>query len=454
MTQEDGPSRSLAAGRPVLVPFPVVDEITRHCLRDDEPETIHLEVRLPGRPDRDRLRSAFHGALRSHPRAQVRQAAGSWYRRRYFWELTGEPDRGVDVVTFPAPEPDALERARARCLASAPPLSASPPLRLEVVDDPRRTGGTVLFLTVNHTALDGPAALRVLATAAALYGGRPDDTPAAPPVRTAPGDGAAAAPGPSPWARPARVARGTPPGVPGNGVLVAGLDVPRRPPGAAYTVNDQLLVATALTVGRWNREHGARPRPVRITMPVDDRPRGPEMPIGNGTRLVEVPFTAAELAAGEGGTDAVGALLRRTAGRTRALKAVPRPQLGHGPALLTAPVVPAAWRGAVTRGLRRAAGPWTSTVLLSNIGRVPYALDFGDAGRADALWFSAPARTPRGLSVTAASTGGRLHLALRWSTERLAHKDGARLLELFERSLAATETATTGNGGATEGSTG
>ncbi|MER6910070.1 condensation protein [Streptomyces sp. NPDC000594] len=458
MTAVDGPARSGPAGRPALVPFPVVDEVTRHCLRAEEPETIHIEIRLPGRPDPARLRRAFTAALRHHPRAQVRQAPGPWYRRRYFWELTEGPDPGVDVVTVAEPEPGALERARERCLASAPPLAASPPVRLELVEDPERPGGTALFLTVNHTALDGPASLRVLATAAELYGGRAD-VPAAPPVRTAPGVPAPGAPGSSPWAPSARVARGAPSGPPGNGLLVADRAVPRRPPGAGYTVNDQLLVATALMIADWNREHGAPPRPIRITMPVDDRPRGADMPIGNGTRLVEVPFTVAELAAGgraaaQHDPVGLGELLRRTADRTRALTSVPRPQLGAAAVLLTAPVVPVVWRAAVTRGLRRAAEPWTSTTLLSNIGRVPYALDFGDAGRADAVWFSAPARMPRGLNVTAASTAGRLHLALRWSKALLDREDGARLRELFERYLDAMENATTGNGGATEGGPG
>ncbi|MFI1828699.1 condensation protein [Streptomyces sp. NPDC020412] len=458
MTALDGSARRTPAARPVLVPFPVVDEVERHCLQQGEPESIHVEVRLPGRVDPARLRRAFAEALRRHPRAQVRQAPGPWYRRRYFWELTEGPDPGVDVVTEPDPEPEALERARERCLASAPPLSAAPPIRVEVVDDPERPGGTALFLTVNHTALDAPAALRVLATAAELYGGR-RAAPAAPPVRTPPGGRAAAPPGAPPWVPPARVARGTPPGGPGNGLLVADLAVPRRPPGAAYTVNDQLLVATALTIAHWNREHGAPPRPIRITMVVDDRPRGAAMPIGNGTRLVDVPFTVAELAAGERGLagpdpDATGALLRRTADRTRVLKAVHRPQLGYGAGMLTAPVLPVAWRAAVARGLRRAAGPWASTTLLSNMGRLAYALDFGDAGRADAVWFSAPARMPRGLSVTTASTAGRLHLALRWSKALLAAEDGAKLLERFERCLNATETATAGTGGTTEGGSG
>lgn len=440
---------------PARIPFPVVDEVSRHCLQEEEPETVHIEVHLPGRLDPAGLRKAFHEALLRHPRILMREARGAWYRRRYEWELTERPD--VEVVTFPAPGRDALRDARTRALTTAPPLTDSPPIRLEVVDGAGRAEGseasdvvgwggspsqrpsaplsdsTVLFLTINHTALDGPACLRVLATAAELYGGR-DNSPAAPPVRPTEGR-QDPADTPSNWSPPARVAPGAPEPSPGNGMLVTELPLPHRPKGAPYTVNDQLMVSTALTIAHWNREHGAHPRPLRITMPVDDRPRDTSMPIGNGTRLVEVPFSPAELTA----TDLSG-LLERTAARTRALKSLPRPQLGHGAALLTAPVTPVAWRAALTRGLRRAAGPWTSTTLLSNIGRIPYPLDFGEeAGRAHAVWFSAPARMPRGLTVTTASTAGRLHLALRWSRALLSHGDGAHLRDLFEHYLHTTD---------------
>ncbi|GAB2751056.1 condensation protein [Streptomyces bullii] len=464
---------------PERIPFPVVDEVARHCLQEEEPETVHIEVHLPGRLEPGRLRKAFTEALHRHPRILMREAPGPWCRRRYEWELTAEPD--IEVVSFPPPGRDALRDARTRALTQAPPLSVSPPIRLEVVVGagpaegseasdalgsaadgraagaarvgtaaPRgaasrphpRTGtgtgvphpaGTVLFLTINHTALDGPACLRVLATAAELYGGT-DNSPTAPPVRTTEAQPPAETT-PSTWAPPARVAPGTPEPSPGNGMLVTELPLPHRPKGSPYTVNDQLMVTTALTVAHWNREHGARPRPLRITMPVDDRPRDTTMPIGNGTRLVEVPFAPQELDV----TD-LPALLRRTAARTRALKSLPRPQLGHGAALLTAPWAPVAARAALTRALRRAAAPWTSTTLLSNIGRVPYPLDFGEeAGRAHAVWFSAPARMPRGLTVTTASTAGRLHLALRWSRALLGHGDGVHLRDLFEHYLHTTE---------------
>ncbi|MFD3513717.1 condensation protein [Streptomyces sp. NPDC058657] len=410
---------------PSTTPFSVVDEITRHCLDSHEPETVHIEVHLPAAPDHARLRTAFLEALRRHPRILMREAPGPWYRRRYEWELTAHPDTDA-VVTFPEPSPDALPRARARALAQAPPLSLSPPIRLEAI-------GNVLVLVINHTALDGPACLRILATAAELYGGR-DNSPATSAAPARP-DAHPEQPAPSPgWAPVARVAPGSPPPHgDGNGILVADLPVPPRPRGALYTVNDQLLVATARMISDWNRERGGPPRPLRITMPVDDRSRGMDMPIGNGTRLVEVPYTDAEL------SDDTETLLRRTAQRTRALKALSRPQLGHGATLLTAPVVPVAVRAGLTRQIRRALAPWTSTTLLSNIGRVPYPMDFGDGvGRATAVWFSAPARMPRGLTVTTASTHGRLHLALRWSGALLGPQDGEHLRDLFEKHLNST----------------
>ncbi|MPY54946.1 condensation protein, partial [Streptomyces acidicola] len=303
---------------PTRVPFPVVDEVARHCLQEEEPETVHIEVHLPGRLDPARLRAAVTEALRRHPRILVREAPGRWYRLRYEWELTADPD--VEVVTFPTPGPDALRDARTRALTDAPPLSASPPVRLEVVDEDDRSDGTVLFLTINHTALDGPACLRILATAAELYGGR-DNSPAAPPVRTA-DTTALSAEMPSSWSPPARVAPGHFESSPGNGMLVTELPLPLRPKGSPYTVNDQLMVTTALMLAHWNREHGVRPRPMRITMPVDDRPRDASMPIGNGTRLVEVPFAPEELDPRD-----MPGLLRRTAARTRALRSLPRPQL-------------------------------------------------------------------------------------------------------------------------------
>ncbi|EFL26395.1 conserved hypothetical protein [Streptomyces himastatinicus ATCC 53653] len=270
-----GGSASRAPQRGQRIPFPTVDEISRHCLQDDEPETVHIEVHLPGRPEPGRWREAFREALRRHPRILVREAPGRWWRRRYEWEVTDGPD--VEPVSFPPCAADALARARERALAVCPPLTASPPVRLEVVTEPDRTG-CVLVLTVNHTALDGPSCLRVLATAAALYGG--GDTPntpntpntSAPPPTPPPVPDRSGARG---LARPVRIAKDTHTPRTGNAMLLSELPVPPRAPApGGPTVNDQLLVATCLMAARWNELHGRAPAPVRITMPVDDRPRG------------------------------------------------------------------------------------------------------------------------------------------------------------------------------------
>ncbi|MEU8676128.1 condensation protein [Streptomyces sp. NPDC048560] len=445
----------------VRIPFPVTDEVSRHCLGDDEPETVHIEVHLPGRLDPERLRTAFRQALLTHPRVLVREVPGRRLRQSFAWELTGEPD--CDPVEFPPPGPDALARARARALEECPSLALSPPMRLEVIEGdgesavgevPEAEGPgatrTVLLLTMHHTALDAGSGLRVLATAAEQYSGSAA-VPVAGPVRMGPSGPAATGGTGRAW--PVRVAPDSRPGpvrarAVGNGMLQAELPVPSRAgrPGglASWTVNDQLLVAASLMVGRWNAAQGRPAGPVRITMPVDDRPRGRDMPMGNGTRLVEVAMTSEDpldpdLLRGERPDPAaVARLLRTTARRTRALKSARGAPLGLGANLLTAPLLPVGIRGALTRGARRAAAPWTSTVLVTNVGRVPYALDFGDAGRAKAVWFSAPARMPRGLSVAAASTNGRLHVTLRWSRALLGDTAGADLAGLFAQSLSAT----------------
>ncbi|HEY9371649.1 MAG TPA: condensation protein, partial [Streptomyces sp.] len=161
------------------VPFAVADEIAKHCADAHEPNTVHIEIHLPGRVHPDRLRDAFERALARHPRVLMRERRRGPFARRYEWELTDGP--GAHVVFFPPRAPGALVRARERALAEAPSLLSAPPLRLEVVEEPDSRGCVLLF-TVHHTALDGPACLRIAATAAEIYSGHA--APAVPaPVR-------------------------------------------------------------------------------------------------------------------------------------------------------------------------------------------------------------------------------------------------------------------------------
>ncbi|MGW7196520.1 condensation protein, partial [Streptomyces chryseus] len=192
------------------IPFPATDEVSRHCVSDDEPETVHIEVHLPGRLDPARLRTAFRRALLMHPRMLMREVPGRRHRQSFMWELTGEPDR--DPVSFARPGPDALGRARARALTECPSLALSPPMRLEVIEvEGVEAAGelpeaglpgtslpgatrTVLLLTMHHTALDAGSGLRLLATTAEQYGGSAA-LPVPGPIRPAP-SGPAATGGP------------------------------------------------------------------------------------------------------------------------------------------------------------------------------------------------------------------------------------------------------------------
>ncbi len=327
------------------VPFPVVDEVARHCAQDAEPNTVHIEIHLPGAVDEGRLRAAFAEALARHPRALMRERPRGPLARRYEWELTGAAD--VDPLSFPPPEPGALDRARTRALAVAPPLTASPPLRLEVVREPG-TDGCVLVFTLHHTALDGPACMRLAATAAEVYG--VCRTPAAPaPARPASAPSSGGSPAAS-AARPVRIAAGSPgPGaVPGNSLLLAELPVPRRESGAPYTVNDQLMVATALTVADWNRTQGRRgPTAGRCGSPC----RSTTAPGARDAHRERHP-------AGGGRFRGVRAAARRGRRRPAADDRRADPGAQGGPPapagpfrlLLTAPLLPVAVRAAATRG--------------------------------------------------------------------------------------------------------
>ncbi|TXS46754.1 hypothetical protein EAO75_29345 [Streptomyces sp. uw30] len=52
MTALQHPARAEGPLRPpARVPFPVVDEVARHCLQEEEPETRRIEVHLPAPQD-------------------------------------------------------------------------------------------------------------------------------------------------------------------------------------------------------------------------------------------------------------------------------------------------------------------------------------------------------------------------------------------------------------------
>ncbi|MFD4246924.1 condensation protein [Streptomyces sp. NPDC058525] len=418
-----------------------MDEYSRHLLQEHrDADTVHLEAHLPGTVDVERLRTAFIRTLASHPRLQVRQADSRWWHRRYHWEPTAIDHTAVAATAD-------LGRTRHRALTEPPPLAPGPPLRLETAPAPG--GGTALLLTAAHTLADAGSCLRLLCDVADHYAGAPAGQRSGIPAGHHPGGRAgqrsgipavhhpggragqrSGGPADAPvtviarGGRPARIAPAQDP-TPGTGVHLSVLPLARtgaKPPQP--TVNDLLLTAVQLTLAEWNHRHGHPTGPIHLSMPIDDRPHGPlapGAPMGNHNHLATI---RAEAPAPDAGAVT---LLGRISAQTRAAKAAPVTGGGLVAGLVSTPWLPIGAKAPLTRALRRIAAPWTSTALVSNLGRVTHPLDFGPAGPADALWFSAPVRMPRGLSVSALTLGGRLHLAVRHCHQLLAEPAAAEL---------------------------
>ncbi|MCY0943304.1 condensation protein [Streptomyces antarcticus] len=413
-----------------------MDEYSRHLLQEHlDADTVHLEAHLPGTVDVERLRAAFTRTLAGHPTLQVRQSDSRWWHRRYHWEPA---PIGPTAVAATAD----LGHTRHRALTEPPPLAAGPPLRLETAPAPG--GGTALLLTAAHTLADAGTCLRLLCDLADHYSGTPVGER---PVGSAgersvgatgqrsvgtsgqrsvgPADASATARASSArGGRPMRIAPAASPS-PGTGVHLSVLPLPRT--GASKprpTVNDLLLTAVQLTLAEWNHRHDHPTGPIHLSMPIDDRPYGPlapGAPMGNHNHL-------ATIRAGTPAPDAGAAtLLGRISAQTRAAKAAPVTGGGLIAGLVSTPWLPVGAKAPLTRTLRRVAAPWTSTALVSNLGQVTHPLDFGPAGQPDALWFSAPVRMPRGLSVSALTLDGRLHLAVRHCHQLLGQPAAAEL---------------------------
>lgn len=389
----------------VPFPFPAMDEYARHLLQEHlDADTVHVEAHLPGTVDIERLRAAFTRTLAGHPTLRVRQSNSRWWHRRYHWEPAPIDPAAVAATAD-------LGATRHRALTQSPPLATGPPLRLETAPAPG--GGTALLLTAAHTLADAGTCLRLLCDLADQYSGTPGgERSTGSAGRRSAGSADASAAATDRPGRPVRIAPAASPS-PGTGVHLSVLPLPRtgaNRPHPRPTVNDLLLTAVQLTLAEWNHRHGHPTGPIHLSVPIDDRPYGPlahGAPMGNHNHL-------ATIRAGTPAPDAgAAALLGRISEQTRAAKATPVTGGGLVAGLVSTPWLPVGAKAPLTRALRRVAAPWTSTALVSNLGRVTHPLDFGPAGPAGALWFSAPVRMPRGLSVSALTLDGRLHLAVR-----------------------------------------
>jgi hypothetical protein len=68
-------------------PLNVLDELYLHLDREDEPWSVHIEIRVEGRIDATRLRTAVRRAALVHPIARASLASARATDVRYRWEI-------------------------------------------------------------------------------------------------------------------------------------------------------------------------------------------------------------------------------------------------------------------------------------------------------------------------------------------------------------------------------
>ncbi len=428
------PDRSGGPETITTVAFNVIDDAIHLLDTEAAPWSIQLELRLDGPLDDARLRSAVQAALGRHPMARARKKASQRTLHGDSWEIPTTVD--VDPLRIvECPDDESLERARTELQSLAVPLAESPPLRLRLA---RHHGGDVLMLNVNHAAMDGFGALRVLRSVARAYAGVADPVAEADFSHSRDLPRRLAAPNlPTRLRRqlvlveklrdlvmpPARLAGDGASGETGYGFHLSTLPaadtkalLDLHHPG---TVNDVLLAALHRAIAGWNSERHARCGRIGVLVPANLRP--PEWRnemVGNFSLPARVTTTRRSRRGLQSTLQAVTAQTAR------------KKKTGMGTALIEllgrSNLLPLWAKQAMVMTLPLTGNRLVDTAMLSNLGSLDDVPTFGaEAAAVTEVWFSPPARMPLGLSIGVVTMSGRLHLSFRYR-RRLLGPDAAR----------------------------
>ncbi|MDQ4133205.1 MAG: hypothetical protein M3179_08390 [Actinomycetota bacterium] len=373
--------------------------------------SVHLEARVAGSLDEQRLRRALEVVLGNPP----------------------IPEETLEVVD--CPDDGSLEAARVRLHQEAVWPGHWPPLHAYLA---RHPAGDVFMVNLNHAAADGFAALQVLDRIARAYarkGGpvRPLDFLATRPVPVRP----ASAPVSrvmgayktlverlrNRLAHPARLAAEGATEEESYGFHLVRLSpdetarlILAERPG---TSRNRLMAGLHLAIGEWNLEHGTPGRQIGVLVPVNLRPpEWSEETIGNFSVTARVSTARRHRSDPSAALDAVTSqTTRNKATRTgiALLAALERTGLLSLWAKQSLVVLQPLTRNRLV-----------DTAMLAHLATLGEAPAFGpDAGDTVELWFSVPARAPLALCVGAVTVAGCLHLTFRYP-RRLFGPDAAR----------------------------
>jgi NRPS condensation-like uncharacterized protein len=431
------------------VPFSVIDQAVHLLDVPTAPWSVQLEVRVSGHLDENRLRGAIGAALRRHPMARAHKKASRLRARLDTWVI--DPRARLDPLrVIDCPDEEWLAAVRADLQSISPPLIESPPLRVVLAHHP---DGDMVMLNVNHAAMDGFGAMRVLRSIARAYAGAADPSPGldfqqtrnisallgppsfslrmrrqmelmsrlrdlvVPPARVA-GDGADDQEGGYGFVH-SRLSREQ------TEAIVAG--------AKPATVNDVLVTALHLAIADWNAQHGTVCRRIGVLVPANLRPKEwREEIVGNFSLPARISTTTRDRRSPDRALRAVAAQTKR------------KKQVGMGTAFIEllgqTRLLPLWAKRVMVMALPLTGNRLVDTAMLSNLGRVDTPPSFGGGaggGEVEELWFSPPARMPLGLTIGAATVAGRLHLVLRYRHRQFDHDAATRFADTYLRKLQA-----------------
>ncbi|HEV2059681.1 MAG TPA: hypothetical protein VGR11_10005, partial [Solirubrobacteraceae bacterium] len=324
--------------------------------------------------------------------------------------------------------------ARRRLHTAGPPLTVLPPFGVLLAHHP---AGDVLMLNLNHAAVDGFGAARVVERLARAYAG--DADPQHPldflacadlPVQPAPPSSSrvvrlgrkALERVRDSLSKPPRLAAEEAGDDPGYGFHLVGLSAQATPDvtgGGGGAARDALIAALHLTVATWNGRHELPGRRIGILVPVDLRPdRLPEHVVANLSVNTRLSTTPRERATPGAALRAIAWQAERDEGKRIGIALIAALQRAG---MLTL------WAKQSTIVLQPLIdNDRADAAMLCDLGSFASAPRFGsDGGEVRELWFSPPSRSPRCLCVGAVTIEGRLHLTFRYP-HRLFGPDAVR----------------------------
>lgn len=429
MTKSEPAARAdarLATSESLRFAFNLVEEIWQLREPPDETANIHVELRVAGTLDEDRLREAICAAVAVHPMARARRVARRVLLRPPLWQVEASARRDI-LCALTCADTAALAAARVAFYDRLIPLDEAPALRFLLA---HRPGGDTLLLNAHHAITDGVGALRLLGSVARAYAGQSDSVPAIDPLaaRDIKGvPGAARAPRRPVGDRAFVAPEG---GCLGQGFGFLQLQVPPEKAGRlnprrfepSATLNDLLLAALHRAIAEWNARHRCACDSIAVYMPVNLRPADwrDELVI-NHSAGAKVTSTPAERTSAR-------ALMAAITQQTRWIKSAPIAAGGLDLPSWTRNLIPH-----VLAVVCRLMGTRVeNTAVLSNLGRLDDLPQFeADAGPVTELAFSPPCGMPMGLSLGVVGTRGGLQVVFRYRRALFDDDAARRFAEAF-----------------------